>query len=88
MIQEFGADVTVSDQAARGVVDDLLSLADQYGIPWCSWKGVYGLWVSEKEIEDQSHCGRQALRDGADYENLGNGWVIDRGMEKIFRSHM
>lgn len=88
MIQEFGPDVDVSDQAARSSTEDLLSSAEEYGIPWCSWNGVFGLWVSEKEIEHQTHYAPQALRDGADYENLGNGWVIDRGMEKVFRQHM
>lgn len=88
MIQEFGASADTADQAARGMAEDLLSLADQYGIPWCSYNSVFGLWVSEQEIDYQSHSGQQALRDGADYEHLGNGWVIDRGMEKIFRSHM
>lgn len=88
MIQEFGASADIADQAARGMVEDLLSLADQYGIPWCSFNSVFGLWVSEKEIEQQSHFVPQTLRDGADYENLGNGWLIDRGMEKVFRSHM
>ena len=43
---------------------------------------------SVNRIDYQSHVGVQALRDGADYENLGNGWVIDRGMEEIFRRHM
>ena len=88
MIQEFGASADIADQAACGMVEDLLSLADQYGIPWCSFNSVFGLWVSEQEIDYLSHNGRQALRDGADYEHLGNGWVIDRGMEKIFRIHM
>ena len=88
MIQEFGASADTADQAARDMVEDLLSLADQYGIPWCSWNNGFGLWLSEKSMEHQSHFSPQALRDGADYANLGNGWVIDRGMEKVFRSHM
>lgn len=87
MIQEFGTDITVSNQAAQAFVDDLLSLADQYEIPWCSWNNEFGLWLSEKRIHQQSRFG-QAVRDGADYENLGNGWIIDRGLEKIFRQHM
>lgn len=88
MIQEFGADAGIPGQAARAFTDDLLSLAEQYGIPWCSFCYEFGLWMNEKWIDRQGRQGRQMLRDGADYENLGNGWVIDRAMEKIFRKHL
>ena len=88
MIQEFGADAVILGQAARGFVDDLLSLAEQYNIPWCSYCHEFGLWMNEKWIDRQTRQGRQVLRNGADFENVGNGWVIDRDMEKIFRKHL
>ena len=90
MIQEFGSDPAIPDQAARSFADDLLSLAEQYGIPWCSWNEAIGLWLSDAEVE--CHTKRNLpgpfFRADANYKDLGNGWRQDMGMTEVFQKHM
>jgi len=89
MVQEFGFNGTNSYDAILSAAEDFFTVLEEFNIPWCSWNDDYGLWVNEALIESQKRIlNRDILRNGAEYEDLGDGWLLDTGLMEVYKRHM
>ncbi len=89
MVQEFGFGGTIAYDATLSAAEDFFSVLDEFNIPWCSWNDDYGLWVNNALVESQKLLfEKDILRNGAVYEDLGGGWLLDTGLMEVYKRHM
>ena len=50
---------------------------------------IIGLWVSKEFVEEQKRVHkRDAPRKSAVYKDLGDGWLLDTDLMKVYQRHM
>ena len=86
MAQEFGISAeagenSASSEIACAEIDDLLSVFQETGIPWCCWTDGFGPIWDEDEIAFKG-------RVGARFENLGNGFCVETDLMNVLRKYM
>lgn len=90
MVQEFGFNETIDYQATLAAAEDLLSVLDDHGIPWCSWCGDFSPILDKRDYEWSllwSWAGN-IKREGAEYETVSDNWMIDTGLMEVYQRHM
>ena len=84
MVQEFGFRGTIPCETACAAADDLLSVLDEYEIPWCSWTYDFGPVLDTREFSNPDFT----LREGSNFQKLTAVWTLDTGLMDVYRKHM
>lgn len=88
MVQEFGYNFTIPSDTACAVAEDFLSLLDEYDIPWCCTCNAFGPLISEKEHEWRINEVKETPREGATYETVREGWLVQKEFMDVLKRHM
>lgn len=87
MIQEFGFDPVAEQQACLSAADHLLSILEQYNIPWCSWNDGFGTFIDKREYLESRRYDA-ALQDYVPYIPISENYLLDEAMMEVYRKYM
>ena len=90
MVQEFGFNDTIDYQASLAAADDLLSVMDEYDIPWCSWTDGFGPVVDYRAYQFNQLLGWEPSfkKESAEYQMISENWMIDTGLMEVYQKYM
>lgn len=90
MVQEFGFNETIDHQTSLAAADDLLSVLDEYDIPWCSWTDGFGPLIDRRAEEWNLlwEWGHSLKKEGAEYQMVSENWMIDTALMEVYQKYM